>query len=167
MTVSQSPEAVPPAVTEAIRQSVVTTFESIIGSRLNVITSENGGGATDGVVGIIGLVGDLAFSVMLGFPRPTAPALVEKFTGFPVPYDSADMGDMVGEFANILAGDLIARLDSKGIKSNMSLPTVVRGSNVEMLLPQGQPWARIRFASECGEFWVKVAFKRKLVIPAR
>ena len=97
----------------------------------------------------------------LDCPELTAPSLVQKFTGFPIPYDSADMGDMVGEFANILGGDIVARLETNRVKAGISLPTVVRGSNVEMLLPQGQPATRMVFSSPCGEFWVRVACKRQ------
>ena len=161
MTDATSPEKVPSVLTESIKQSVLSTFATICGTALGYQGETASQATCDGVVGIIGIVGDEPFSLMLGLPRATAPALVEKFTGFPIPYDSADMGDMVGEFANFLGGDIVARLETHRVKASISLPTVIRGSNVEMLLPQGQPGCRLAFSSPCGDFWVRVACKRR------
>ena len=46
---------------------------------------------------------------MLGLPRQTASNLVLAFAGCEIDFDSPDMGDAVGELANILAGDFVAR----------------------------------------------------------
>ncbi len=161
MTDATNTAKVPTVLTESIRQSVLATFATICGTALGYHGEAPSQASCDGVVGIIGIVGDEPCSLMLGLPRTTAPDLVQKFTGFPIPYDSADMGDMVGEFANILGGDIVARLETNRVKAGISLPTVVRGSNVEMLLPQGQPATRMVFSSPCGEFWVRVACKRQ------
>jgi len=48
-----------------------------------------------------------------------------------VPFESSDMGDAIGELANVIAGSVKARLDQRGAKANISLPTVLRGSAVE------------------------------------
>src|SRR5207244_10134077 len=115
-----------------------------------------GGAQCDGVVGIISFMGGLSWSLMLGLPRETATALALAFAGFEIPFDSADMGDVVGELANVLAGGVSARLDTAGVAAQMSLPTVARGSDVELLLPGGLPSQRLPFASARGQFWVKV-----------
>ena len=62
-----------------------------------------------------------------------------KFTGFELDYDSPDMGDVVGEMVNVLAGDIVSRLRDGCIKVAMSLPTIIKETDVEPLLPRGFP----------------------------
>ncbi|MBI5878013.1 MAG: chemotaxis protein CheX [Chloroflexi bacterium] len=147
-------------VTE-VKAATCETFAGIWGAAPEFEGDVEKGGSCDGVVGIISLVGDVAWSLMVGIPRLSAPAITMSFTGFEVPYDSPDMGDVVGEIANVLAGVVSGRLDAIGIAANLSLPTVVRGSNVEMLIPEGQPSAKLNFNSPYGEFWIKVAVARQ------
>ncbi len=145
---------------DCIREAVKTTFSSIYGEDINYLgdnvegtTSKKGGG----VVGIISFIGDLAWSLMLGLPEETAMALASKFAGFEIDFESEDMGDVVGELANIVAGDLVARLDAIGAKVNMSLPTIARGRDFELLLPDKLPSLRVGFTASEGEFWIKLA----------
>lgn len=110
----------------------------------------------DGVVGIISFVGDITWIMMLGFPKDCATGLVAKFTGFELDYDSPDMGDVVGEMANILAGDVVARLRDGCVKVAMSLPTIIKGSNVEPLLPRGFPSKKLIFTVPEGMVVIKI-----------
>ena len=110
----------------------------------------------DGVVGIISYVGDITWLMMMGFPKDCAIGLVNKFTGFELDYDSPDMGDVVGEMANVLAGDIVARLREGCIKVTMSLPTIIKGSNVEPLLPRGFPSKKLIFTIPEGVVMIKI-----------
>jgi chemotaxis protein CheX len=104
----------------------------------------------NGVIGSISLVGGVEWSLMIYLSAATAPLLAERFTGFEIPFDSADMGDAVGELANLLAGELKVELDHVGIKANISLPQVFRGRGMEVLsLAQQEPMLFI-FDSSCG-----------------
>ncbi len=143
---------------QCLKDSVITTFSSICGLE-PVCNSENANGAAhcDGIVGIISIVGeDSALSLMLGFPRDSATAMAMQFAGFEIPFDSSDMGDVIGELANVLAGDAVARLQNIGMNVEMSLPTVVRGSNVELLMPGDLPSSRIQFELPDCQFWLKI-----------
>jgi len=144
---------------ECIKQSILKTFSSMIRETLTFLGTQANGqvSKTEGIVGIISIVGDIAWSLMLGLPKPTAITLVPKFAGFEIQYDSDDMGDIVGELANIVAGDLLARLDVIGVNASMSLPTVARGSDLELLLPDKLPSMRMGFSTAEGNFWLKIA----------
>ncbi|MCH8157684.1 MAG: chemotaxis protein CheX, partial [Nitrospinae bacterium] len=98
--------------------------------------------------------------LMLALPKESACAISSKFTGFEVDYDSPDMGDVVGELANVLAGDIVARLGKDDIKVAMSLPTIMRGHDVEPLLPRGLPSAKMHFTLPHSEFTLKLAVSR-------
>lgn len=110
----------------------------------------------DGVVGVIGLVGDVEWGLVVGIPRDTAPKLAEGFTGFEIPFDSDDMGDAIGELTNLLAGDVKVNLDRVGVASDISLPQVFRGEGIEVLRPPRVPSMVLSFESSCGPFWVAV-----------
>lgn len=109
------------------------------------------------IIGIISLVGDAELTMFIGLPRDTAPALVAKFAGFEVPFESPDMGDAVGEVANVLVGGMKNLLDIRNIKVNISLPTVMLAQNLQVLLQHGRPSAQMAFGSELGPLWVGIA----------
>lgn len=153
-------EMLPPLLIETIKAAVETTFHSILGEKPTLVSPEEQPPGVGGVVGIISFVGELAWSYSLILPETTAPAMIQRFVGFEIPYDSPDMGDAVGELANVLAGDVVARLESKRFKAQMSLPTVARGHDVELIAPGGVPTARMFFNSQCGRFWFKLSAAR-------
>jgi len=106
----------------------------------------------DGVIGIISLVGDVDWLLVLGLPRDTAPAIAEGFAGFPIPFESEDMADAVGELANLVAGDVKVNLDAIRLSSEISLPQVLRGTGIEVLRPPRTPSVVLTFDSSCGPF---------------
>ena len=108
------------------------------------------------VVAVISLVGDIEWSVCLGLPRETAEAATEKFAGFAVQFESDDMGDAVGELANILAGEVKSKLDALGVNVEISLPSVIRGNDMHVLVQHGRPSETTLFASDCGPLWAEV-----------
>jgi CheY-specific phosphatase CheX len=112
------------------------------------------------VVGVISYSGTLAWSFALILPEKTAKALAEKFAGFPIPFESSDMGDVIGEMANVIAGDISARLDAKGIVAQMSLPSVTRGHDMELFLPPGLPTLYHGYVTPQGPFWFRLVTAR-------
>jgi len=108
------------------------------------------------VVAVISLVGDVEWLLDLCLPRETAVGLAARFAGFPIPYESEDMGDAVGELSNILAGKVKAALDGLGVRAEIGLPAVLRGDRMEVLVRRGAPAATMGFATECGEVCVRV-----------
>jgi CheY-specific phosphatase CheX len=146
----------PEVVTESVKDSITGIFSSIFGAqpKLHVDNNKKVG---DSVLGIISYVGDVSWLLILILPRSCAEAVAMKFTGFAVDYDSPDMGDVVGELNNILAGDIVARLSSKGVKVGMSLPTIMRGHDVEPLLPRDLPSLKMSYTIPEGEIFIKLA----------
>ncbi|MEE9258957.1 MAG: chemotaxis protein CheX, partial [Nitrospinaceae bacterium] len=95
--------------------------------------------------------------LMLVLPKSSAQPIVSKFCGFDIDYDSPDMGDVVGELANVLGGDIVARLGKDGMKVAMSLPTIMRGHDVEPLLPRGLPSQKMYFTLPEGTMALRLA----------
>jgi chemotaxis protein CheX len=138
-TIDFSEGKIPQVLTDVTRDSIFSIFNTIFGSVPKFSGDGNGKKMGDGVVGIISFMGDISWIVMLELPKESAKAMASKFCGFDIDYDSADMGDVVGELANVLAGDIVARMAKEDLKAAMSLPTIMRGQNVEPMLPSGLP----------------------------
>ncbi len=147
----------PSVLTTCVRDSVSSIFGTIIGVTPEFDGDEEDRNVGDGVVGIISFVGDVSWLLMLALPRQSACNIASSFCGFEIEYDSPDMGDVVGELANVLAGDIVARLAQDDLKVAMSLPTIMRGKDVEPLLPRGLPHKKMHYSMEQGEFMIKMA----------
>ncbi|MBL4665356.1 MAG: chemotaxis protein CheX [Nitrospinaceae bacterium] len=156
-TIDFSEGKIPQVLTDVTRGSISSIFNTIFGSVPKHIGDGNGKKMGDGVIGIISFVGDISWIVMLELPKESAKAMASKFCGFDIDYDSADMGDVVGELANVLAGDIVARMAKEDLKAAMSLPTIMRGQNVEPMLPSGLPLEKLHFDMPEGEFLLKIA----------
>ena len=159
-TIDFSEGKMPKVLTDLTRDSIFSIFNTIFGSVPKYTGDGNGKKMGDGVVGIISFMGDVNWICMLELPKESAKAMASKFCGFDIDYDSNDMGDVVGELANVLAGDIVARMAKEDLKSAMSLPTIMRGHNVEPMLPSGLPLEKLHFDMPEGEFILKIAGAR-------
>ena len=151
---------VPPEVTDCVRQSVLDIFTSMCSFQPDYQGTSEANNACDGFIGVIAFVGDMDWSLMLGLPKETSTTMASRFAGFDIDFESEDMGDVVGEMANIIAGDLVARMETMGINIKMSTPSIARGSDVKIVIPDGLPPVQLNFDSPDGKFWVKFAVKR-------
>jgi CheY-specific phosphatase CheX len=150
------PSVFPAAIADGVRAAFQATFSSICGSAVTVAPEGASPSGGPGIVGILSFFGDISWTLSLGLPCETASALAVKFAGFDIPFDSPDMGDIVGELANVVAGDIVAQLDARRVKAQMSLPMVARGSDLELLAPGHKPSVRFACDSPQGPFWYKL-----------
>lgn len=147
----------PGVITNCVSDSVSSIFNTIFGATPDYVGDDDNKNVGDGVVGIISFVGDSSWILMLALPKTSAETLAEKFCGFKVEYDSPDMGDVIGELANVMAGDIVARMGTEGVKVAMSLPTVLRGNNVEPFMPKGLPDKKMHYTILDKDIMIKVA----------
>lgn len=111
----------------------------------------------DGVIiSVISVMGGVEWSVFLGLPKSTAVAIAEGFAGFPIPFDSEDMGDAVGELTNILAGNVKQILDKRGVSTEISLPSVFRAEGLHILKQRNSHSTRTCYNSSLGPLWTGV-----------
>jgi CheY-specific phosphatase CheX len=159
--------AFPAVVADGVKAAVEETLASICGARPAVAAHDGDFSRGAGVIGIVSFLGDVSWSFSLCLPEETAPALVRQFAGFDISFDSPDMCDVVGELANVVAGDIVARLEARRVKAQMSLPMVARGSDVEVLSPTGSPAARFTCRIPQGPFWYKLVAAKAGALPGR
>lgn len=149
----------PSVLIEAVRASLPVGFSFLSGVE-EVEDCDPHEPPTDGMMSVIGFVGDFTWSFTLVMPRHTVEAVCLAFTGFDFPYESAETGDIMGELANVLAGEVSAQMSSRGVEGKMSLPTVARGNDIEFILREGQPSVRMQFRCCQGQFGFKLVMAR-------
>ena len=150
-----------PQVT-AVGDAVVSTLMMVTGSAPLYVGADETPCTGDQIIGIISFTGLHSCYLMLCLPRETASALAVKFAGFEIAFDSADMGDVVGELANVAAGKVVANLETMGLKAEMSLPAVIRGASMSLPVPDGLEGLRMNYSSSDGPFFMELVFERSL-----
>ena len=146
-------DQIPVELEEKVKESVLNTFESIIGEELEYVEENDNGEPLNGIIGNVTVFNpEHTISLMLAIPKDTALVFSEAFIGMPLPFESDEMGDLVGEISNILAGDVAANVEKIGFRGQSSLPTATRGSDLTLFMPNKPPTKKMKFASENTEF---------------
>jgi len=152
-----STKRIPEDISVMVKQSVINTFASISGEEPAYLEDDESKGALNGMIGNIAVFNpDHTLSLMLAIPRDTAISLSEVFIGMELPFESDDMGDLIGEIANILAGEVAANVEKVGFRGQSSLPTATRGSDLTLFMPNKPPTEKMKFSGSNGEFWLTV-----------
>jgi len=94
------------------------------------------------VSGIIGFSNALRGTIVISLDREVALSAAEAFIGQRPETIDSDVLDMVGELANMIAGNAKQRIGTAGI--SLGLPTVVSGSDIRVSF---EPGARVEFLS--------------------
>ncbi len=152
---------IPPVIVDLVKESVINTFESLIGEPPAYHENAEEVKQLNGIIGNIAVFNpDYTLSLMLAIPRETALELSEIFVGMQIPFESEDMGDLVGEISNILAGDVAANVEKIGFRGQSSLPTATRGSDLMLFMPNKPPTEKMRFNGAIGEFWLNMVLNQ-------
>lgn len=155
--IAPAPSDFPVVITEAVQAAVALSFESIFGERPASTEVDSQGASFARMASVISFFGAQPWALTLVVPEPAAVAIALKFTGFDVTFECPDMGDVIGELTNVLAGEVVAQLARRSIQAQMSLPTVARGNDVEMLRGKGAATQRLSYESSQGQFWFELS----------
>lgn len=152
---------IPPVIVGLVKESVINTFESLIGEPPIYFESNDESKQLNGIIGNIAVFNpDYTLSLMLAIPKETALELSEVFVGMQLPFESDDMGDLIGEISNILAGDVAANIEKIGFRGQSSLPTATRGSDLTLFMPYKPPTEKMKFNGVIGEFWLTMVLNQ-------
>ena len=148
------PPAIHPAIVDAVKASLDNTYSAFFVDKPTIIGVDS---PPEGpcIAGIISFIGQESWSLSWIISKEAAPKLAKKFAGFDIPFDSSDMGDMAGELINVIAGEIVAQLESRKLKAAMSLPTVARGSPLEFLPEAGPSIMHLAYKCREGPFWFR------------
>ena len=117
----------------------------------------DGNGNPRDITALIGLSGTVKGTVALAFPVKTALNLVSRLLGMEIHAVDETVTDGLGELVNMVAGGAKAKFSElEGPPINLSLPTIVRGSNYIVNYPTGSMWLELPFESDLGNFYLRV-----------
>ncbi len=112
------------------------------------------------IMGLIGLSGPARGMVALAFPIETALNMVNRLLGTEIKTVDDTVSDAIAEMVNIVAGGAKAKLHiGDAAPIDLSLPTVVRGSNFHVDYPTSSVWLEVPFDSDLGSFSLRVTFE--------
>jgi CheY-specific phosphatase CheX len=81
---------------------------------------------------------------------------VHRFCGMEIPFDSEDMSDAVGELTNIFVGQVKAALDQRGVDVEISLPSVLRAQQLQVVAHSKGKKLSQAYNTECGPMWTGI-----------
>ena len=150
-------EAPSVASVDSVGRAVTGLCAAILGETPSIAPDppEMAGAGSD-IMGIISLVGQVDWSLSIGLGAGTATDVAQRLAGFEIPFDSADMGDAIGELANLLAGEVKLELDRVGVSVEISLPQVLRGSALGVARQLQAHTKTLRVDTTCGPLLVTV-----------
>lgn len=124
-------------------------------------------GATDkietlnvAVAAVMGITSSkYAGSLVLCFPAPIFMSLVGRMFGEDVTAIDDGNADAAGELLNIIYGMARPKINQMGYDFTPSIPTVIRGKEINVTQPEGMRLIRTNCATELGEFQLVVGLK--------
>lgn len=123
-----------------------------------IFTASSKPGAQYEVSGIIGVTGDCTGIVVLTFSKNVAAKMVSQMIGEEICECDEDACDAIGEMVNIIAGNANRELENLGLgKLNVSVPTVLIGSELKVKNPKNVPFVCIGFDTDLGSFAINVS----------
>jgi chemotaxis protein CheX len=155
--VSTNGSALPPAIVEAVQASLEKIHSAFFSEKPVARANGNAHRGEPCIAGIISFHGEVPWTLAWILPHETAPLLAQRFAGFPISFGSPDMGDLAGELVNVIAGEIVAQLEQRCIRAQMSLPTIARGTSLELVPGKGPAIAHLEYASKEGPFSFRLA----------
>lgn len=109
------------------------------------------------VTGMIGVTGErLVGSMMLGFEENCIVSIVNNLLGEEYTELNEDVVDAVGEITNMVLGGAKPALDEQGYSMQMSTPTVIQGTDLELKVLGKETTLFVPFETDAGHFRLTV-----------
>jgi chemotaxis protein CheX len=116
-------------------------------------------GDISAIVGFAGM--EVSGAVILSFPEETAVGIYNTMMGDPVQGLTSEVQDLIGELANIVAGGAKLEFAKKGLSFNISIPSIVVGSNHAVYVKVDAPFLAVPFVWEQKPFVLEVSVKAR------
>jgi len=112
------------------------------------------------VSGLIGLTGEVSGTISVSFSEKSILAIVTRMFGEEVTSLSDEIGDAVGEIANMISGQARQVLENMGCPLQAAIPSVIMGKGHQISHITSHPVIAIPFETENGGgFTIEVCFE--------
>lgn len=159
------PKAAPGLDVEFVSPFIQGTLETLkvqcsIEAKAGKPTARKSGekGLRSDIAGVIGLTSaSFKGSIAICFPAPVFLKAMSNMMGEPLTEINKDLEDGAGELLNIIFGFAKRILNEKGHSIEKAIPTVVRGTDLEIKHLVHGKTVVLPFSTETGEFWIEIA----------
>lgn len=147
-------------LTKEVLDTILTQVKTAVSRKLTDICQEEiqftktTNDIDNDLVGIVSFVGDTGFILLLMLTDAQLRKISVKFFGSEMGVDSDEVGDLVSELANIIFGDITNELKKANMNLERSLPTILRGKNIEPVMRKKAPSLTLAFGKD--NFLVKI-----------
>ena len=132
---------------------VAGLFKESCSFRLRPYTYKDEDDGEEAIVAIVSVAGDVQWAAFIALPASTAVKVAEKFAGFEIPFEDEDMGDALGELANIFTEKVKTALEGKSAKVELSQGKAFKVKKVLPLVQKARAWELKCFKSSQGLIW--------------
>lgn len=116
--------------------------------------------ATGDVSGLIGLTGDVSGTISVSFSEKSILCIVSAMFGEEVRALNDEIGDAVGEIANMISGQARQTLEGMGRPLQAAIPSVIMGRGHQITHITNHPVIAIPFETDNGGFTIEVSFEK-------
>ena len=100
------------------------------------------------LLGIVSFIGDVSFILLIMLTVQQIKKISMKFVGVEMDSNSEDIGDLVSEIANIVFGDIDMDLKTINMRTERSLPTILKGKDMQPVLRKKAPSIILSFGQD-------------------
>jgi CheY-specific phosphatase CheX len=147
-------------IIKAIGEAVAAVFSTSLSLEAKTLTQMPALNVAHGMICSIGITGQLEGNITLGIANEAACLLVSKMLGMEFKEVTGDVTDGMGEFLNMITGGIRTRVANQ-LKYNfeISVPTVVRGNQIEVTKTHDTDMVEAGFGFEGGQIAVIFSYR--------
>ena len=145
------------------RDSLIHIFETMISltPEPEGVLDNTAHDITSDITGTIGITGDITGTVSVRFPKDLACRISSLLLGTEISEIGREVGDAVGEIANMVAGGAKGILiQLHDLTYQLAIPSVVLGSGHTIAYPEGISSRVIPFALNGSKFYLEICLKK-------
>ena len=122
-------------VCDFTQKAVVAVYSTMLSLKVTPVEHAEGqgvpAGALKGMVGSVSFAGKITGVLYMNYSEPLALALTERLIGVrPKSWTEPEVGDVIGEIANMVSGDMKRRTAELGYNGLLAPPLIMQGNNI-------------------------------------
>ena len=125
-----SPDSTWPTLLDCATKEV---FQIMVQTDLTAMPGTEAGTPTGDTTAMVGLAGALCGVLSIRCTSQTAGSITGRMLGSTGPVNPSEVSDAIAEICNMVAGNFKAKITMLGDRCMLSVPTVIRGDDYEMV----------------------------------
>ncbi len=156
----------PSQIPDLMNQSVKHVFSSMLSLELELRSDPASPGdasvAQPEIISSVGIAGQAKGVLHVQMSEEFATQAASSMLGMSLAeVGPSEVSDVIGELSNMIGGDFVSKLSDVGFPCRLSVPAVVRGSNLSISVPGHSPAQRVTSLLACNGHHVQVALSLK------